>query len=346
MTRRTLTLKSKRFREERQVVWKEMEAMLQRIESRSVRSLTDEEIIKLPRLYRSTLSSLSVARATSLDQSVVSYLESLSTRAYYVIYGSQQRLRDRIYNFFARDWPLAVQGAWKDVTASSFIFALGMLIGFVLVSNNPDWFYSFVGEDMASGRTPAASEAYLRDTIYGYEKEDGGLARFAASLFSNNSGVAIMAFALGFAFALPTVILLLYNGLAIGAFIAVFTGKDLGFEIGGWLAIHGTTELFAIALAGAGGMLIGRAVAFPGEMTRMESIRSKAEQASIILGGVVIMMFVAGLIEAFGRQLIKNDWLRYGIGGSMLILWLVYFFLPRKALNSEKMQDSQKALNQ
>lgn len=332
MTRRTLTLKSKRFREERQDVWKEMENMLQRIEARSVRNLTDEEIIKLPRLYRSTLSSLSVARATSLDQSVVSYLESLSTRAYYVIYGSQQRLRDRIYNFFARDWPLAVQGAWKDVAASSFIFALGMLIGFVLVANNPDWFYSFMDESMASGRTPAASEEYLRETIYGYDKGEGGLGAFAAFLFSNNSRVSILAFALGFAFALPTVVLLLYNGLSIGAFIAVFTGKDLGFEVGGWLAIHGTTELFAIALAGAGGILIGRAVAFPGEMTRMESMRSKAEQAAIILGGVVVMMFVAGLIEGFGRQLIQNDFLRYGIGGSMLVFWLLYFFLPRKAL--------------
>ena len=332
MTRRTLTLKSKRFREERQEVWKEMEALLQRIESRSVRNLTDEEIIKLPRLYRAVLSSLSVARATSLDQSVVSYLESLSTRAYYVIYGSQQRLRDRVYGFFSRDWPLAVQSAWKDLSVSSFIFALGMLIGFVLVSNNPDWFYSLMNEDMASGRTPAASEEFLRETIYGYEKEDGGLARFAASLFSNNSGVSILAFALGFAFALPTVVLLLYNGLSIGAFIAVFASKGLGFEIGGWLAIHGTTELFAIALAGAGGVLIGRAVAFPGEMSRMESLRSKSEQASIILGGVIVVMFVAGLIEAFGRQLINNDWIRYGIGGSMLIFWLVYFFLPRKSL--------------
>ena len=60
MTRRTLTLKSKRFREERQEVWKEMETLLQRIESRSSRGLTDEEIINLPRLYRSTLSSLSL----------------------------------------------------------------------------------------------------------------------------------------------------------------------------------------------------------------------------------------------------------------------------------------------
>jgi len=338
MTRRTLTLKSKRFREERQDVWKEMESMLQRIEMRSVRGLTDEEIVKLPRLYRSTLSSLSVARATSLDQSVVTYLESLSTRAYYVIYSSQQRLRDRIYNFFARDWPLAVQSAWKDVAASCFIFALGMLIGFVLVANNPDWFYSFMDDQMASGRTPAATEEYLRSTIYDSDPDSDGLGAFAAFLFSNNSRVSILAFALGFAFALPTIALLLYNGLSIGAFIAVFTAKDLGFEIGGWLSIHGTTELFAIGLAGGGGILIGRAVAFPGEMTRMESMRAKSEQAAIILGGVVLMMFVAGLLEGFGRQLIQNDWIRYGIGGFMLTFWLLYFFLPRKALSEKASQ--------
>jgi len=332
MIRRTLTLKSKRFREERQDVWKEMEFMLQRIEARSVRGLTDEEIVKLPRLYRSTLSSLSVARATSLDQSVVSYLESLSTRAYYVIYGSQQRLSDRIIKYFVRDWPLAIQAAWKDVAAACFILLLGAIVGFALVSSNPDWFYSFVAESLAGDRNPSASEETLRDSIYGYEKGDGALGAFAASLFSHNSGVAILAFALGFAFALPTVILMLMNGLMLGAFIAIHTEKDLGFEIGGWLFIHGTTEIFAIGLAGAGGILIGRAVAFPGEMTRMESLRSKSEQASIILGGVVIMLFAAGLLEGFGRQLIQSDWLRYGIGGTMLTFWLFYFFLPRKAL--------------
>jgi uncharacterized membrane protein SpoIIM required for sporulation len=80
-------------------------------------------------------------------------------------------------------------------------------------------------------------------------------------------------------------------------------------------------------------MLIGRAVAFPGEMSRMESLRAKSEQAAIILGGVVVMMFVAGVLEGFGRQLIQNDWLRYGIGGAMLAFWLTYFFLPRKALS-------------
>jgi len=339
MQSRTLTLKSKRFREERQSVWKEMEEMLLRIERSSVRGLSDEEIVKLPRLYRATLSSLSVARATSLDQSVIAYLESLSTRAYYVIYGSQIRLRDRILSFFVRDLPLAVQSAWRDLTVSSLVFLLGGIVGFILVANNPDWFYALMGEGMASGRDPAASTEYLRGTIYDDDPDSNGLTSFAASLFSHNSRVSILAFALGFVFGLPTIILLLYNGLAIGAFVAVFTSKDLGFEIGGWLSIHGTTELFAIALAGAGGLMIGRAVAFPGDQSRMDSLRSKAESASIILGGVVFMLLCAGLLEGYGRQLVQADWLRYTIGGGMLAFWLLYFFLPRGALEPNHLDE-------
>ena len=38
-----------------------------------------------------------------------------------------------------------------------------------------------------------------------------------------------------------------------GSLMAVFAGKGLGFDFGGWLFIHGTTELFAAALSGAAG---------------------------------------------------------------------------------------------
>jgi len=92
----TVTLKSHRFRTEREESWRELETILKAIEGRGMKSLTDAQIVALPRLYRSTLSSLSVARATSLDQGVIVYLESLSARAYYILYGSQVSLGKRI----------------------------------------------------------------------------------------------------------------------------------------------------------------------------------------------------------------------------------------------------------
>ena len=55
----------------------------------------------------------------------------------------------------------------------------------------------------------------------------------------------------------------------LGAFFALFGSHGLGLELGGWLIIHGSTEIFAIVLAGAAGFRIGWSVVFPGEETRL-----------------------------------------------------------------------------
>ena len=102
-----LTLKSHRFRQEREAEWRKLEDILARAEASSAAKLSDEEIIALPVLYRSALSSLSVARAISLDQSLIAYLESLCTRAYFFVYGTRTTMLKRILAFFSRDWPRA-----------------------------------------------------------------------------------------------------------------------------------------------------------------------------------------------------------------------------------------------
>ena len=90
------SLKSERFREIRKKDWAELEALLNRMDKKGIRSLNAEDVLRLPKLYRAALSALSVARATSLDQSVIAYLESLCTRAYYRLYGTQSGLGKRI----------------------------------------------------------------------------------------------------------------------------------------------------------------------------------------------------------------------------------------------------------
>jgi len=324
-----IVLKSHRFRIEREESWKQLENLLLSIENKGVKSLSDEQIIQLPGLYRSTLSSLSVARATSLDQNVIAYLESLSARAYYILYGSQVRLPKRIAGFFARDWHNAAKSLWPETLTSFVITVLGAVAAFWLVSSNPDWFFSFLPESMAQGRTPGSSTESLRAGLYDGGEKDG-LGIFATYLFSHNSRVAIFAFALGFAFCIPTVLLLLYNGLILGAFIALYVDRSLGFEIGGWLIIHGATEIFAIVLAGAAGLHIGKATAFPGASSRMDAASKAGQTAGTLMAGVIIMLLIAGLLEGFGRQLITNDFLRYGIGLTTLALWCAYFYLPRQ----------------
>ncbi len=322
------SLKSHKFRTDREDDWQQLETLLARLESRSIKALSDEQMIALPALYRATLSSLSVARATSLDQDVIIYLESLTTRAYFAIYGNQTRMGTRIRRFFRIGWPKAVQDITRETFASALVFFLGALLAFIMVRTNMDWYFSFIPESLMGGRTPASTTAELRDTLY-HDGDESGLTMFASFLFSHNSRIAILAFALGFAFAIPSVALMLYNGCTIGAFIALFVDKGLGFEVGGWLIIHGATEVFAIILAGAAGIKIGWAIAFPGQRARLDAAAQAGGQAAAVLGGVIIMLFLAGLLEGFGRQLVTNDYLRYALGLTTLGLWLAYFYLPR-----------------
>ena len=258
---------------------------------------------------------------------MIGYLEQLSTRAYFQIYGVQTSAWGQLRAFVASRWPQAARALWRETLAAALLGVLGAVVGFVLVTHDPSWAYAIMGQDEA-GRSPDASAAHLRETIYGGDRN--GLAAFAAFLFGHNAQIAIMSFALGFAFTVPTALLLLYNGLTLGAFVAVFAAKGLGWNVGGWLAIHGTTELFAITLAGAGGFRIGLAIGFPGERARLESATHAGRSAAVLMAGTVAMLAVAGMLEGIGRQTITDDGARYGIGLAMLAGWLLYFYWPRR----------------
>jgi uncharacterized membrane protein SpoIIM required for sporulation len=317
------------FRLEREADWKAFEALLARVEKRAPRTLSEDELLSLPLLYRSALSSLSVARATSLDNALIGYLEALCLRGYFYLYGARRGLRQRIGDFFLHDWPHAIRDLWRETLASVALTAVGTGAGFWLVASDKGWYGAIIPASLAGGRNPDASAEVLRSVLY-----DGGggsdfLTGFAAYLFTHNVQVAILAFALGFAFAVPSVLLILMNGCMLGALFQVYAAKGLGFELGGWLAIHGTTEIFAIALAGAAGMRIGTRIAFPGDLTRMAAAAHAGRVAATAMVGVTVMLLFAGLLEGIGRQTITSDTVRYAIGGGMLALWAAYFYLVR-----------------
>ncbi|MFA4898028.1 MAG: stage II sporulation protein M [Brevundimonas sp.] len=324
-------LKSQRFRQAREDDWRRLERLMDKAEKGSASKLTDEDILAVPVLYRSTLSALSVARETSLDQGLIEYLETLSARAYFFVYGSRATIQDRLVAFFRTDWPAAVRGLWRETLVSAALMLLGALVGAWLVMHEPEWFYAFVPADLSGGRDPAASTETLRATLDGADGAQG-LSAFAAYLFTHNAQVALLAFALGFALCLPTGLLILYNGATLGAFFALFASRGLGFELGGWLLIHGVTELFAVILAGAAGLRIGWAVAFPGQRRRLDAAVEAGRTAAIAMGGVVVMLMFAGLLEGFGRQLIVDTGWRYAVAAATALIWGLYFYAPRSAV--------------
>ena len=322
-----MLVNASRFRAAHSAEWERLERLVTRIEKRSIKALDDDDLLALPLLYRAALSSLSVARETSLDRSLILYLEQLCTRAYFQIYGVPTSALGQLRRFFAHGWPAAMQALWRETLVAFALTVAAATVGYVLVRGDPAWFFGIVGDGMAQGRDPSASVAALRETLYG--KHQDGLATFATYLFTHNAQIAIFAFALGFAFAVPTALLVVYNGLMLGAFMAVFVPKGLGPNFAGWIMIHGTTELFAIMIAGAAGFRIGTAIAFPGRQSRGDSAVQAGRTGATAMGGAVVMLIVAGMLEGIGRQIVLDDLSRYGIGLTMLCAWLLYFYVPR-----------------
>ena len=268
-----ISLRSQKFRNEREAEWRRLEHLLDLFEAGRRGQLSDDDVVAIPVLYRSALSSLlrSTRRSRS-TKNLIAYLESLCTRAYFCVYGTRTSLVERVTRYMLHDWREAVQKLWRETLVAAALGVLGTILAYVLVRHGAEWFYAFVPEAMSEGRDPSATTKDLQQAInrsHGAE----GLTVFSSFLFTHNAQIALLSFALGFACCLPTAFFLFYNGLMLGAMMATYAEHGLGVPFGGWLLVHGVTELFAITLAGAAGFRIGWALAFPGENSRLDALR-------------------------------------------------------------------------
>jgi len=321
-------LRSARFRAERETGWRRLEALVTRAEKGGAAALSYDEARDLATLYRQAMSSLSVARDISLDRGLLDYLDRLCARAWLVVYAPQEPLGPLFSRLFVTGIPQAVRSSGAALLIGFLAMVLGALTGFALYAQDAAWFHTFMPPDMADGRTPAASAETLRRTLYDGGRHAGdALGAFAAMLFSHNTQIAILTFALGVFWAAPSFILTFYNGLILGAFFAMFHDKGLGWDLFAWLSIHGVTELSAICIACAGGARLGLAVLLPGDLTRAESLRRQGRPAVMLMILAALMLLVAGLVEGFLRQIITDPAARLAIGWGLGALWLAWLLL-------------------
>jgi uncharacterized membrane protein SpoIIM required for sporulation len=306
-------LRSAAFRAEREASWRELEALVGRIEKGGVRALSPAELARLPSLYRAALSSLSVARAISLDRNVLDYLEALSGRAYLAVYGTRRHLREALADFFVRRFPRAVRAHAWHVAIAAALLLLGLVTGYALTAADAERFYAFVDPAYAQGRGPASSTESLREVLYDGKGAAGLLQTFAMFLFQHNARIGLAAFAVGFAGAVPTGLLLFSNGLVMGAFGALYGGRGLGLEFWAWVLPHGVTELTAVALCGAAGLALGQALLFPGREERLAGLARRGREAGVVALGAVALFFVAAVIEGIFRQLVHAVPVRYAV---------------------------------
>jgi uncharacterized membrane protein SpoIIM required for sporulation len=326
---RALALQSRDFRKGREDGWRELEGLVERVERRGVYALSLDELEQLPILYRAALSSLSVARTIALDRNLLIYLENLALRAYLAVYGPRVDPIAGLRSFFVHDLPAAVRAARWHILIVTVALLAGVAAGFVLTVQDESWFTIFTPSGIASGRGPASTAASLRDKelFAPWPGPAEAFGVFANVLFSHNTGVGLLCFGLGLAAGIPTLMLVVYQGLGLGAFIALHYDRGLLIDCLGWLSIHGTSELGAIILLSAGGLVIADKLLLPGRYSRIENLALHGRQAALMAVGGVLMLFVAGILEGGFRQLVQSTPLRFAIGLTIGALWIAYYSL-------------------
>jgi uncharacterized membrane protein SpoIIM required for sporulation len=280
--------------------WQELEALLTRVEREGLRALGVDEVRRFGQLYRQAASDLLYAQSRVLSSDVGGYLNDLVARAYAQIYARRRLRLAGLGAFWARTFPQVFRRTARYTLASAATFLVAAGVGFGTMAVEPRAALYLLPADH---RHTDPAERVRRVESSGEVLSSGESATFTAFLFTHNLRVTFLCFALGLTFGVGTLLVLFFNGLTLGALAFAYHQAGVGLFFWAWILPHGVPELFETFLAGGAGLLCGRALAAPGERTRLESLREGAKDAvRLVLGGVPILI-LAGFVEATISQI-------------------------------------------
>lgn len=310
-------------------LWKQLEALLQKIDKQGFKSLNANEVRSLSSLYRIVSADLARARTHQLGQTLTHSLQVLTTRAYSQVYqGSRRQDWKAAREFVLWGFPAVVQETALYIGLATLMFLVGGLVAWWYAWRDPAFMAIVVPQSMID---MVMSEKKLwMGRILGNEPMS------SSSIMTNNLSVSFRAAAGGITAGLFTTYILVFNGLLIGAVGVLVAQGGLAYPFWAFVLPHGSLELPAIFISGGAGLLIARALLFPGEYRRVDAFKFYGLKAAQLMFGVVVMLIIAGIIEAF---ISPQTWLpapmKYLFGTGLFIALVVYCSRSKPALPSE-----------
>jgi uncharacterized membrane protein SpoIIM required for sporulation len=308
-----------------------MGGLLDRAESLGWR-ISFGELRELTRLYRINSARLAILRSRGRDPEAIHYLNALCVRAYTHLQASAPR-RPRIRTFFLSQFPATLAAtAWLQALVALLMLA-GALVSCTIVSANPATLHAFVPASMYPPLTleRLAGSAQERAQFLAHIRLQFGLKSiFSASLLVHNTKVGLFAFTTGILAGIPTVLLVFYNGLTLGAFVWIFSRDRAWPVFWAWLLPHAIPELLAVTLCSTGGLVLAKAVVAPGRRGVAASLREAAAPAlQLVLASFPLFAAAAGL-ESFLRESALSTAVRFAAAGAALAAIAGYVWYVRR----------------
>ncbi len=294
------------------------------------RRLSAPEADELVILYQRTATHLSAVRSRSPDPALIARLSRLVLQARAALTGGPAFSWRSIGRFLRVGFPLAVYRAapwWLGVTAA-FVTLSGVLMWYV--ASHPEVPSMLLTDDQIDELVNSSFAGYYTE----YQPQN-----FALHVWTNNAFLAAQCLA-GGVLVLPVVYVLATNALSLGLVGGIMIGNGRSDVFFGLITPHGLLELTAVFVAAGFGLRIGWAWIAPGPLrTRGRALAQTAREGMLVAVGLVPVLFISGLIEAFVTPAPVPTVLRVGIGVMAWLGFLGYVFV----LGARAAQDGESA---
>jgi uncharacterized membrane protein SpoIIM required for sporulation/uncharacterized RDD family membrane protein YckC len=324
------TITAERFVARKRESWERFHRLAIDVERSGVSHLASREIPAFAASYREIAADLARARTYGVDLRVIAYLERVVSAGHNALYRERGGRRAPVVRYLVRDFPAAVVQSWRYVLLAFLLFAGPAAVGYGVIRTHPELQDELVSPVMVSrARQAAANEA--RGIGYAESpKED--LPILASVIMSNNIRIGFWAFVGGLLLGLPTVLVLVTNGLSLGTGFGVFANYHASGYLATFVAGHGVLELTAIFVAGGAGFRLAGAVLFPGDRTRRDALIVEGRVAAGMVGAVVTLLALAGAIEGLLSASDAPSGYKYLTSALSVAFLVIYFASGRAAL--------------
>jgi len=290
--------------------WRRLEDLVAR------RRLSGAEADELVALYQRTATHLSMIRTRSPDPALLGRLSTLVARARSAVAGSSAPAWHEVGRFFRVTFPVAVYRAWPWWCGVASVFSL---VAFGLIG-----YLAAHPEVQARIATPAEIKQLVDNDFASYYSENPAQS-FAFEVWTNNALVAAGTLVLGITL-LGAGYILLQNAVNVGIVGGLMVGSGHADQFFGLICPHGILEITAVFVAAGAGLRLGWAWVDPGPLPRSRALAEQGRAAITVALGLVVVLAVTGLIEAFVTPSPLPTWARIGIGGLAEVAFLGYVF--------------------